>query len=226
MLSPVELAPHTWDGSRSASEPGHSLLDALMPTWDATRVEWCLVTAPPCVVYNTAIGTDLLDVVREHRAVRALFAARAGLERAASLVRLRRAPAPEPASMRLRDLPHEGEWILLGSAPRNEITFGAVGRFWAGETRWETIDAPTFETFDRPGFAKIGCNLLLRSLEDGRTAIAYEARTRATDDAARRAFRRYWLVASPFVGVVMRSTLGLIARRSLEAAGERTSRPA
>ncbi len=220
MLTPLALTAHAWSGARSVSQPGQTLLDRLMPAWDATRVEWRLVAAPPCVVYNAAINADFLDAVREHRAVRVLFAVRSSAERLAGAFRRHHPPPPAPAALRLAGLPTYGEWVLLGNAPPNEISFGAVGRFWAGETRWEAIDAGAFAGFDRPGYAKIACSLLLRTLDDGRTVLTYEARTRATDDAARRAFRRYWRAVSPFVGVVMRSTLAVIARdAALAAAG-------
>jgi len=55
-----------------------------------------------------------------------------------------------------------GQWVRLGDDPPNEITFGVVGRFWAGETVWEQIDASDFARFARPGYAKIAGNLSFR----------------------------------------------------------------
>ena len=43
--------------------------------------------------------------------------------------------------MRLGDLPEQGEWVKLADEPPYELAFGVVGRFWAGETIWKTIDA-------------------------------------------------------------------------------------
>ena len=42
--------------------------------------------------------------------------------------------------------------------------------------------------------------------------LTYEARTAATDAASRRGFQRYWRVVAPFVGIVMRAQLSVIAR--------------
>lgn len=215
MLSPVQLASHTWDGSRSVSQPGHSLLDALMPAWDTTRVEWRIVPAPPSVVYNITIGSDLREAARVDGSARVLLAVREGFERVAGVLPPRRAAAGPPTSLRLADLPPAGACVLLDSAPPNEIVFGAIGRVRVLEPRWESIDRTTFATLERPGYVKIGCNLLLRSLEDGRTAIACEVRTRATDAAARRAFLRSWRLVSPLAGMVMRSTLARIADRAM-----------
>jgi hypothetical protein len=67
---------------------------------------------------------------------------------------------------------------------------------------------------DRPGYAKIAASLSLRPYGDERTLLSYEARTQTTDGTARRAFKRYWAIASPGAGVVMRSLLSLIAREA------------
>ena len=97
-----------------------------------------------------------------------------------------------------------------------------MGRFWSGETVWEEIDASDFETFVRPGFAKIACNFSLRSYGAGQTLVSYECRTRATDTSARAGFMRYWKPLSPFIGVVLRSQFGVVAA---EVAGETAPRP-
>lgn len=186
------------------------LLDQLLPTWDATRVEHRVVDGARAQVYATALTVDFLDVPREVPAVRSLFALRSAGERVVSAAR--RTPRPPdmaPVSMRLEDLEDHGEWVGLGRDDGTEIAFGAVGQFWAGRTEWRALDAAEFATFAEPGFAKIGCNLSFRDYGP-QTLVSYEARTLATDAAARAAFLRYWRVVSPFVGVVMRGTLRLV----------------
>lgn len=196
------------------------ILDEAVPTWDATRVEHRVVGAPRAATFAAARRLDFLDVPREIPAVRSLFAVRATGERVVAAVRRRpsapvsgpgAAPDEEPASMRLSDLGGHGEWVGLGEVPDAEIAFGAVGRFWAGETAWRTIDAQDFAAFAEPGYARIGCNLSFRDYGP-RTLVSYEARTVATDETARSAFRRYWRLVDPFVGVVMRGTLRLLDR--------------
>jgi hypothetical protein len=100
--------------------------------------------------------------------------------------------------------------VLLGEDPPNELAFGVVGRFWAGETVWEKIDAANFGPFAEPGLGKIACNFSLRRYGPGRTVVTYECRTLATDEDARRGFMRYWRPLSPFIGLVMRSQLRVI----------------
>lgn len=194
-----------------------TLLDRLLPTWDATRIERRVIEGPVDVVYSEAIHVDFLDAVRHHRLVKALFALRAGAERVVSALRFRKHESPPPpTALRLIDLPRTGSWVHLGENPPGEIVFGAIGRFWSGETRWAPIDAQQFPAFDMPGFARIGCNLVVRGLSPGRTQITYEARTASTSAEARRAFRRYWFAVSPFVGIVMRATLAEIAHNVRE----------
>lgn len=120
-------------------------------------------------------------------------------------------------------MPEHGDWVRLGEDPPNEFTFGLIGRFWAGTTAFEQIDASAFRSFDSPGYAKISASLsLLRPYGDRRTLLSYEARTQATDETARRAFLRYWTLVSPGVGVVMRSLLALVAQ---EGPARDSSRP-
>jgi hypothetical protein len=192
------------------------LLDSLMPEFDATRIEHRVIDAQRDVVYAVAIHADFIDAVRQSRTVRGLFAARAGAERLIAAARgSEEDKPPEPAALRIAELPDHGEWIRLGEEPPNEFAFGAIGRFWGGETNWEQIDACAFTSFDRPGYARIAANLSLRPYGDRRTLLSYEARTQATDETARNAFMRYWTLVSPGVGIVMRSTLSVIAQEAL-----------
>jgi len=188
------------------------ILNEVQSAWDGRRVESRLVRAPIGVVYRAVVETDFLDAWRSSRMVRMLFAIRASIERLVSALTGRKAaPMAAPATLKLLDIPRHGEWVKLGEDPPREIAFGAIGRFWSGETVWQEINADDFARFSAPGNAKIGCHILLDS-QDGSTRITYEARTSATDPAARRGFLRYWRFASPMVGVVMRSTLSVIVR--------------
>lgn len=190
-------------------------IDRLMPSFDATRIEHRVVAGSPGEVYAAAVSTDLLEVGRRSRAVRVLFAVRAGVERLVSAVRgSSPAPEPEPDSIRLAEMPDRGEWVALGADPPRELAFGSIGRFWGGKTEWERIDALEFADFDRPGYARIGCSLSVRPYGEDSTLLSYEARTEGTDQRSKRAFLRYWRVVSPLVGMVMRATLKAMAREA------------
>jgi hypothetical protein len=185
-------------------------LDKHMPNWDATRIERRVIDATPENVYDAALNTDFVDAVRRSRGVQVLFAMRAAAERVLTAVRRRPPVRAAAATLRVGALPLRGEWVTLGQDWPHEIAFGAIGRFWAGETKWLISDASVFGSFQQPGFAKIACHFAFRRLGDGRTLVTYEARTKATDATSRRAFLRYWRLVSPFVGLVMRSMLATI----------------
>jgi hypothetical protein len=188
------------------------LLDRLMPTFDAVRTEHRVIDADVQSAYAAVRRADFVRAWRESAAVRMLFGARSLAERALSLARGRPyAAPPTPAAMRLQEMPLHGEWVLLGEEPPGEICFGAIGRFWAGETAWKQIDAEQFGGFAQPGFARIACNFSVRPYGTRHSLVSYECRTQATDDAARRAFLRYWRPLSPFIGVVLRAQLGVVA---------------
>lgn len=189
------------------------LLDDLLPHFDATRIETRVIDGAIEDVYARVLDADFLRAWRENALVRALFAVRGAAERAGAAVRGESTePAPAPPRMALADMTDEGEWVRLGENPPHEICFGAIGRFWAGETEWRHIRAEEFAAFAAPGFARIGCSLSLRPYGDTRTLVSYEARTQATDARSRAAFLRYWAVVSPGVGVVMRSLLAVVER--------------
>src|ERR1700730_5208839 len=125
------------------------LLDDLMPEFDATRREHLVIDARPIAVYQAAISVDFVKA--GGRAVGGLFALRAAAERVVATVR--RAGAGRPAAwvtMRICEMPEHGEWVRLGDDPPHEISFGAIGRFWGGETAFEQIDAVAFGSFGPP----------------------------------------------------------------------------
>ena len=199
------------DVGGGAPQQSMMLLDQLMTDFDATRIDHRVIDGDLETAYEATRQADFIRAWRDSPAVRSLFVVRSTAERVASMARGRPLPAtPEVSSFRLADMPRHGDWILLGEERPHEIAFGVIGRFWAGQTTWETIDAADFLGFDRPDRAKIACNFSLRPYGLRRTLISYEARTRATDDAARRGFMRYWRALSPFIGVVMRSQLRVI----------------
>jgi hypothetical protein len=209
LTAPIDGAPAK--GSNSM------LLDAFMPDFDTTRIEQRVIDARPAAVYDAAIHADLVDAMRRSRIVRGLFTVRATAERLAAIARRRRGATPDMPVMRLAEMPNAGDWVRLGECAPNEFAFGAIGRFWGGETVWEEIESSEFTSFNEPGYAKIAANLSLRPYGDDRTLLSYEARTQATDAVARRAFRRYWTFASPGAGIVMRAALDVIADDVLDA---------
>jgi hypothetical protein len=187
-------------------------LDWLLPEFDARIVEHQVIEGDPEAIYRAITTVDLAEIPHRYTAVRLLFAARGAAERLVNALLGRTTPTPVPeGALRLCDMPEHGDWVKLADEPPDEFAFGVVGRFWGGETVWETIDADRFVAFDRPGFAKIGCSISLRPYGTARTLVSYEARTQALDPESRAQFLRYWRMVRPGVAMVMRAFLHTVA---------------
>jgi len=92
------------------------LIDDVMPSFDVTRVDTIVVKVPADVVYRAALDIDLIEVVRRDRLLGVPFAIRGVLGRIVRFVR-RQPPRPVPPTMRLADLPAEGESLRLAEEP-------------------------------------------------------------------------------------------------------------
>ena len=196
--------------------PGSSdyLLDAMMPSYDHTRVESRIVDGPAPVVYRAARELDFLTV-HSPLSDAAMFVRMAPARVATWLGRQAIEPTAEPDAMRLGDL-FDGqdaggpEWFGLGETPGRELVVGSVGRFWQKVIDWQPFDVATFMEFAEPGFGKIAMCLRVDPVGSGRSCIIYEARTQLTDDESRAKFGRYWVLVSPFAGYIMRAALKAI----------------
>jgi hypothetical protein len=184
-----------------------SLLDEVLPRFDANEVHQVWVPAPPQVVYAAMKQVT----VREVRLLRPLGALR-GLPH-----RLARRRGFRPAgSAPLLDAFVRAGFILLGERPGAEIAAGVVGRFWrlADSEPAPVRTREGFVAFAEPGYAKAAMAFLVRP-ERGGTRVVTETRIAGTSPEAVRAFRRYWRVIRPGSGAIRRSWLAAIRRRAL-----------
>ena len=95
----------------------------------------------------------------------------------------------------------------------DELVLGAIGRFWKAEGEILRVGSDEFVTFAEPGFAKAVMNFHVRAVPGG-TVMTTETRVRATDDEARRKFRRYWRVVMPGSALIRRAWLRAIRKRA------------
>lgn len=199
------------------------LIDEVLPEFDATIAEHIVVDAPCDGVYEAAREMDFLQV--HSPTVDALMFVRGLPERVGRRLR-RRPPPPPPPSMRLADM-FDGSadedvlpgWVALGESPGRELVFGAIGRIWQPDIDWRSVPAEDFREFNEPGYAKIAAGFSVRSYGADRTLLSYEARTVATDAAARTKFLRYWSLVGRFVRIVMRA--GVVTVKDLAERGSR-----
>ena len=125
--------------------------------------------------------------------------------------------APRP----LLDVFTDGGFVLLRRdlVPRNgraSIVFGGAGRFWSvrNDATIAFPDGDAFIDFDEPGHAKTIARLDAVDLGDGTTRLETETLVAGTDPASTRKFRPYWALIRLPSGLIRRSWLAAIDRRS------------
>ena len=84
------------------------------------------------------------------------------------------------------------------------VVLGLTGQFWrlrGGRDLGRPRTAEEFLAYDRPDVCKAVIDFRIVELAPGRCRLTTETRVHVDDPAARRAFRRYWLVVRPFSGL-------------------------
>ena len=171
------------------------LVDEFLPTYDVSETISTVVDADAAIAWQALMEVDLIEVGRRRPLVAALGTLRLLPDLVARLLH-GEAPPPAPRRLRLRDLTtipgHEGGWILLAERDREEIALGLVGKFWRPVIEYANVSPETFDSFNKPGYAKTIYSLSVQPLGERRTLLSAVMRTATTDEHARRWFRRYW----------------------------------
>jgi hypothetical protein len=183
---------------RPAAGDRDALLDQFIPDYDVVERHRVVVQGEPAAVLTAACAQPLMSLP----VVRAIFRARELL--------LRSTPASGPPRGLLEETTALG-WVVLRRVPGREVVVGAVTRPWEANVTFRGIAPEQFAAFDEAGYVKIVWTLRVSPAGPGRTIFRTETRAVATDDDARRRFRRYWAVLSP----------GIIGIRWLAAASLR-----
>jgi hypothetical protein len=186
-----------------------TLLDEALPEYDFRERHACHIDAPSERVDEAVRAVTIRDVPL----ARFLFALRAAPRR------LRRKPSRfGEVDVPLLGLALDVAFGPLGDERGDEVAIGMIGQPWklaGGETR--RFERPEeFAAFAEPGFVKAAMNFRFEAEGDG-TRLTTETRVRATDPAARRRFRRYWLVIRPGSGLTRRSWLRAAKHRAERA---------
>jgi hypothetical protein len=183
-----------------------SLLDEALPEYDFRERHACHIDAPLERVDEAVRAVTIRDMPLP----RLLFAVRAAPRR------LRRKPSRfGEVDVPLLGLALDIVFGSLGDEPGDEVAIGMIGQPWklaGGKTRrFERPDE--FRAFAEPGFVKAAMNFRFEPRGKG-TLLATETRIKATDPAAQRRFRRYWLVIRLGSGLTRRSWLRAAKRRA------------
>lgn len=139
--------------------------------------------------------------------VRALFKARAVMLGAKSTAK--RNDKPFVASMEALG------WRILADTPGREIVMGTVTQPWEADVRFRGVDAAAFAQYSQPDNVKIVLTLRAQPIDATHCIFHTETRAAATDEAARKRFRRYWAMVWPGV-ILIRLTLLPMVRRAAE----------
>lgn len=174
-----------------------SRLDLFAPRYDVAARHETKVYAPAKNVYA---------------AIRKLDLSRSAIVR--TLFRLRGMPLE---CLTLDGLLKRG-FVLLAEVPDRELVLGLVGRFWSLSGELQTVDANSFRSFNRKGYAKAVWNFSLEPHGENVTRLTTETRVICLDASSRRSFKFYWSYIKPFSGFVRKEAL-----RSIKQAAEQTS---
>ena len=187
---------------RSSPVPGALLIDALMPTWDASIAAHLIVRADPRRTFGAARDLDFLSV---HSPLLAASMWVRGIPD-----RLSRRPSVTPPRLVLSAGDELPGWVVLGEQPGRELAFGAVGRFWQPNIEWHDVPADEFAAFAVPGWGKIVADFSVVPYGEHASLLTYECRTATTDADSRVRFLRYWRLIRPFVAHIFRATVATI----------------
>jgi hypothetical protein len=184
------------------------LIDEQMPWWEQHFVRAQPVDAAPSATYDAIRRIDFFDslVVGVPNRVRAFP------ERAVRWAR--RLPPPRQLDQfRFEQLLDNG-FHLLADEPGRELVLGFIGRWWQrdfGRVDWAPAD---FREFQLPEYAVGAWNFAVLPYGDRASVVVTEVRLRCTDDAARRAFGRYFTITGPFIKAMGRPVLRLIRKEA------------
>jgi hypothetical protein len=180
-----------------------SALDRLIPAPRLLEVDHVDVAADPIRAWERVREGDLAT----SPLVRALFALREIPDRLAG-----RHPG---LRLRVDDLvstpEHPGFQVLVDEPPF-EVAVGAIGKVWKPEIPFVHVaDAAAFAAFAEPDYVRVAWALRVERHTRDVTRIELELRVDATDEAAWRKFRAYFLLIGPASRFIRRSGLAATA---------------
>ena len=198
------------------------VLDAYLPDYHFVEVHRRVAGASPEAAWAAAIAV----AAREVRVLGPLMALRNLPRKLRGRAELAR-QASEPVPL-LDVFVQEGFVALRRDATPEDghaaVVLGAAGRFWSpAHNQPLRFEGPrAFADFAEPGFAKVVVSLEVR--EQARVVeLSTETRILATDARARRRFAPYWALIRGPSGLIRRSWLAAIDRRSRKSASERSA---
>jgi hypothetical protein len=169
--------------------------EEFLPVYDVSDEVATVVAAEPHAAWEVLLDAEPIEVGKRTPLVGLLGALRVLPELVSHLLHGER-PPHAPASQRLREItdlpPDQGDRVVLGERPGQELALGLVGKFWRPVIEYAHVSAGRFRDFDEPGYPTTVDALSVRPLADGRSLLSGLMRTATIGEHARRWFRRYW----------------------------------
>ena len=193
----MEPAPRQENGLHQIhNQAVSSLLDAVLPEFQFNERHHVLVHASPDAALAAAKEVSLGD-----------------MPLAQLLMRIRGMRTPVDGSLWKQMV--AGGFVELGEIPGREVVIGMIGQMWklSGVRSPKVASAVEFSAFDQAGYAKAVMSLEAREA-GGHCELVTETRVCVTDEPARRAFARYWLVIRPGSALIRRVWLRAAKRRA------------
>lgn len=157
----------------------NSPLDQFIARFDVRERHAIVVHAPAEIVFATAEAFDLQSIrpIRTIIRLRELFLGSAPVTR-----------RPQPF---LQEALAMG-WGLLAKEPGRFFLAGAHCQPWLADVTFNPLPAGEFSSYHGANCVKIAWTLEVEPLSQNSARLSSETRAVATDDEARRQFRRYW----------------------------------
>ena len=178
------------------------LLDEFIPAYEVVERHHVRVAAPAAIALAAACDMDLA----QSAIIRGIFRGRE-LILGAQPDKVR---SPRTLLAWAKGL----GWAVLAEIPDREVVLGAVTRPWDANPVFRPLPPQEFAGFHEPGYAKIVWTLRADPISATDSVARSETRVATTDQAARKAFRRYWSLVSPGVEVIRWVSLRLVKKEA------------
>jgi hypothetical protein len=185
------------------------LLDRFMPAYEIAERHHIRVAAPATVTLAAAGELDL----QASPIVRTIIRAREVVLGATA------SQPPHPRGL-LAEVTALG-WGVLASVPGREVVVGAVTKPWEPDVTFRAISPEEFAGFREPGYVKIAWTIRADEVNAAESIFRTETRAIATDDEARKKFRRYWSIFSPGIILIRWAVLTPVKRAAERRADRR-----
>lgn len=184
---------------RPSRDRPRTLLDDLVPRYDASSRHTIWIAASPALVYEAARHIDL----GRPWLVRLLMGIRLMPAWLATVVRgPRRARNTGTGERSVGAAP----FTVIAETPGEEFVLGIMGRFWTPTGGVVATTPERFRDLPPAGLAQALWNFRVRAWGMG-TELSTETRVRCGDEVTRRQFRRYWRIIRLGSGLIRNSML-------------------